>query len=80
MLFKDLKGCFSPLISASVLSCWVQNGGAIMQYEPEFFHTSCFFCAGMDDPWVKQLSEKSVTVLHASWVSRCVEKQFSCDS
>ncbi|KAJ3907816.1 hypothetical protein F5879DRAFT_939855 [Lentinula edodes] len=77
MLFTGLKGCFSPLISASILSDWVRNGGSIMRSEREFHHTSCFFCAGMDDPWVKGLSEKSVTVLHASWVSRCVEKQFS---
>ncbi|KAJ3790282.1 hypothetical protein GGU10DRAFT_340990 [Lentinula aff. detonsa] len=47
-----------------------------MQSEREFYDTSCFFCAEMDDPWVKKLSEKSVTVLHASWVSCCVVKQF----
>ncbi|KAJ3963578.1 hypothetical protein EV361DRAFT_943515 [Lentinula raphanica] len=46
-----------------------------MQSEQEFYITSCFLCAKTDDPWVKKLSDKSVTVLHASWVSRCVEKQ-----
>ncbi|KAJ3718243.1 hypothetical protein C8R42DRAFT_711266 [Lentinula raphanica] len=75
MLFKGLKGCFSPLVSASILSSWVNNGGSIMQSEQEFYTTSCFFCAKTDDPWVKKLSDKSVTVLHASWVSRCVERQ-----
>ncbi|KAJ3775095.1 hypothetical protein FB446DRAFT_726345 [Lentinula raphanica] len=81
MLFKGLKGCFSPLVSASILCSWVNNGGSIMQSEQEFYTTSCFFCAKTDDPWVKKLSDKSVTVLHASWVSRCVEKQRpSCTS
>ncbi|KAJ3762138.1 hypothetical protein EV360DRAFT_67276 [Lentinula raphanica] len=75
MLFEGLKGCFSPLVSASILSSWVNNGGSIMQSEQEFYITSCFLCAKTDDPWVKKLSDKSVTVLHASWVSRCVEKQ-----
>ncbi|KAJ3736996.1 hypothetical protein DFJ43DRAFT_392023 [Lentinula guzmanii] len=75
MLFQGLKGCFSPLISTSLLSSWVKNGGSIMQSEREFYDTSYFFCAEMDDPWVKKLSEKSVTVLHASWVSCCVVKQ-----
>ncbi|KAF9067998.1 hypothetical protein BDP27DRAFT_1327790 [Rhodocollybia butyracea] len=75
MLFKGFKGCFSPKTCARVRSIWVDNGGSIMQSEKEFHQTSCFFCVGTDDPWMKKLSKKNVIVLHVSWVLRCVEGQ-----
>ncbi|KAE9410854.1 hypothetical protein BT96DRAFT_1011577 [Gymnopus androsaceus JB14] len=77
MLFNGLKACFSPLVEGSLRCIWVRHGGTFMQSEQEFYQTSCFFCVGMDDPWVRKLSEKSVTVLHASWISRCVQEKSS---
>ncbi|KAF5382990.1 hypothetical protein D9757_006342 [Collybiopsis confluens] len=66
---------FSPSVSASLRSFWAQHGGQTTVSEREFHRTSCFFCDGMDDSWVKRLSENSVTVLHASWIAHCVDNQ-----
>ncbi|KAJ6612312.1 hypothetical protein B0H10DRAFT_2437088 [Mycena sp. CBHHK59/15] len=75
MLFHGIA-CFSPSVHASLRSAWVKHGGALTHTKQDFFRATVFFCAGPDDPWLKELLSRSIVVRHARWIAKSVAEQF----
>ncbi|KAI0065519.1 hypothetical protein BV25DRAFT_1703497 [Artomyces pyxidatus] len=52
------------------------QGGTIARSEHQRRNASFYFCSGINDPWFKILSAKSLVVFDATWIKKCVREQF----
>ncbi|KAJ7611646.1 hypothetical protein FB45DRAFT_1065689 [Roridomyces roridus] len=64
MLFSG-RACFSASVDASLRFAWVKHGGSLTQ-------ARFFFCAGPQDPWLKELLSRSLIVRHALWIANSI--------
>ncbi|KAG5732882.1 hypothetical protein E4T56_gene1819 [Termitomyces sp. T112] len=55
---------------------WVKNGGTLTHCKKDFYEAQYFFCNGLDDPWLHELSYRCLVVRHASWIAKCISEQF----
>ncbi|KAL0570654.1 hypothetical protein V5O48_011302 [Marasmius crinis-equi] len=76
MLFNKKKACFSPEVPRHFRHAWVENGGSLTHSKQDFFDADYFFCAGMEDAWLKTLHSRNLIVRHAGWIAECVEENF----
>ncbi|KAJ7611618.1 hypothetical protein FB45DRAFT_1065666 [Roridomyces roridus] len=71
MLFSG-RACFSPSVDASLRFAWVKHGGSLTHSKQDFARARFFFCAGPQDPWLKELLSRSLIVRHALWISNSI--------
>ncbi|KAJ7282048.1 hypothetical protein C8J57DRAFT_1219799 [Mycena rebaudengoi] len=66
----------SPSVHPSLRSAWVKHGGLLTHTKTDFLRANFFFCAGPDDPWLKELLSLSLVVRHAQWIAKSVAERF----
>ncbi|KAJ7611596.1 hypothetical protein FB45DRAFT_312076 [Roridomyces roridus] len=71
MLFSG-RACFSPSVDASLRFAWVKHGGSLTHSKQDFARARFFFCAGPQDPWLKELLSRSLIVRHALWIANSI--------
>ncbi|KAJ7281469.1 hypothetical protein C8J57DRAFT_1500169 [Mycena rebaudengoi] len=66
MLF-DGTACFSPSVHPSLRSAWVKHGGLLTHTKTDFLRANFFFCAGPDDPWLKECVQPNLQIQSLAW-------------
>ncbi|PAV19739.1 hypothetical protein PNOK_0467300 [Pyrrhoderma noxium] len=75
MIFT-LSACFSPSVATTTRNLWALYGGGIAMTPEERRNSQWYFCIGLGDPSLAELTKCPIVVFHVNWIHASVSAKF----
>ncbi|KAI0823777.1 hypothetical protein BC628DRAFT_1381663 [Trametes gibbosa] len=67
---------FSPRVPTAAVKAWISHGGSVAHTKVSGTQPTYLFCDGNDDPWFRELFQRSMAIFHWLWIPAVVNAQF----